>query len=79
MNHQESAQARSNRALQDNLDRNAPRIMAAYGLVGAILLFGALGYALDRMIASPPWFLLAGLAIGIAVGGYEVITAARRS
>ena len=79
MNDQESAHARSNRALQENLDGNAPRIMAAYGLVGAVLLFGAMGYALDRLIARPPWLLLAGLAVGIAVGGYEVITAARRS
>ena len=48
-------------------------------LVGAILLFGAVGYALDRWIATAPWFLLAGLATGIVVGGYEVITASRRS
>ncbi|HEX5108571.1 MAG TPA: AtpZ/AtpI family protein [Vicinamibacterales bacterium] len=79
MNSEESASARSNRAMQDNLDRNAPRILAAYGLVGAILLFGAVGYALDRWIATAPWFLLAGLATGIVVGGYEVITASRRS
>jgi F0F1-type ATP synthase assembly protein I len=53
--------------------------MAAYGLVGAILLFGAMGYCARPLDRQTPWFLLAGLAVGIAVGGYEVITAATRS
>ena len=32
-----------------------------------------------RSNRAPPWFLIAGLATGIAVGGYDVVTGARRS
>ena len=78
MNNYESVRARSNRALQDSLDQSAPRIFAAYGLVGAILLFGAIGYALDRWAGTAPSLLIAGLIVGIVVGGYDVIRAARR-
>ena len=51
---------------------------AAYGLVGAIVLFGASGYALDRWRGTAPWFLLAGLVLGVVVGFYELIKATYR-
>jgi len=51
---------------------------AAYGLVGAILLFAAIGYALDKWQGTSPWFLLSGLALGIVVGFYELIKATSR-
>jgi F0F1-type ATP synthase assembly protein I len=71
--------AESNKALQDSLEQGEPRIVAAYGLVGAILLFGAIGYGLDRWMDSSPWFLLIGLFIGIVFGFYDLISTVRRS
>ena len=53
--------ARANAALQDNLQRAEPRIVASYALIGAILLLGGVGYALDRWFSSAPWGLLTGL------------------
>ena len=70
--------ARANEALQDNLTRAEPRIIASYALIGAILLFGGLGYALDRWFASAPWGLLAGLLVGFLVGFANLIVSVRR-
>jgi F0F1-type ATP synthase assembly protein I len=61
---------RSTRSMQDNLNRNEPAIIASYRLVGAILVLGAIGYGLDRWLATSPWLLLAGLAVGLFVGFY---------
>ena len=74
----DSSFARSTRSLQENVTRAAPAMAAAYGLVGAILLFGAIGYALDRWRGTAPWFLLAGLLLGVAIGFYELIKATNR-
>lgn len=69
---------KANRALQDNLDRNEPRILASYALIGAILLLGGLGYAIDWWAATSPWFLLAGLSTGILFGFYNLLRSLRR-
>jgi F0F1-type ATP synthase assembly protein I len=68
----------SNKALQDMLDRNEPRILASYALIGAILLLGGLGYAIDRWASSSPWFLLLGLAAGILIGFANLLGNLRR-
>ena len=59
-----SDQGPANKALQENLDRNEPRILASYALVGALLLLGGVGYAIDLWAATSPWFLLVGLCGG---------------
>jgi F0F1-type ATP synthase assembly protein I len=69
----------ANRALQDNLDRDEERILASYALIGAILLFGAIGYAVDWWAGSSPWFLLLGLVLGIFIGFAQLVTRSRRS
>ena len=46
---------------------------ASYTLVGGILLLGGIGYAVDRWRGTSPWFLLAGLTLGIVVGFYELV------
>ena len=58
-------------AFQENLRRAGPAA-AGYTLIGAILLLGGLGYAIDRWRGTAPWFLLAGLLLGIVVGFYEL-------
>ena len=69
----------SNKALQDNLDKSEPQIFAAYALTGAILLFGAAGYGIDRWQGTSPWFLLIGLLIGIVFGFSRLISSTRGS
>ena len=69
---------RSVKSLQENVTRAAPAMAASYGLVGAILLFAAIGYGLDRWRGTSPWFLLAGLVLGVVVGFYELIKATNR-
>ena len=70
---EKSSYAGSAKSLQENVTRAAPAMAASYGLVGAIILFGAIGYAVDRWQGTAPWFLLAGLLFGVVVGFYELI------
>ena len=65
--------ARSARSLQENVARSGAVAGASYTLVGAILLLGGIGYAVDLWRDTSPWFLVAGLTLGIVVGFYELI------
>jgi F0F1-type ATP synthase assembly protein I len=64
--------ARSLRSLQENLRRAGPAAAASYALIGAIVLCGGAGYALDWWLGSAPWLLVVGLVTGVGVGLYEV-------
>lgn len=64
--------ARSLKFLQENLRRSGPAVIAGYTLIGAIALFGGIGYALDAWRGTSPWFLVTGLLLGVAVGFYEL-------
>jgi len=46
--------------------------MGSYTLIGAIMLLGGIGYAVDLWWGTSPWFLLAGLLLGLIVGFYEL-------
>lgn len=70
--------ARANEALQDNLQRAEPRIVASYALIGAILLLGGAGYVVDRWVHSSPWGLLTGLLAGFLIGFANLIVSLRR-
>ena len=63
---------RSTESLQENAERAGPAAGASYTMIGAILLFGGIGYALDAWRGTSPWFLMGGLLIGIAVGMWEL-------
>ena len=65
--------SRSTRSLQDNVARSGPVAGAAYTLVGGIILLGGIGYAIDAWRDTSPWFLVAGLFLGIVVGFYELV------
>jgi ATP synthase protein I len=64
--------ARSAGAFQNAVQRAGPAAAAGYGLIGALLLLGGIGYALDRWLGTSPWCLLGGLLLGIIVGFYEL-------
>jgi len=64
--------ARSARSLQETVQRAGPAAAASYTLIGAIVLLGGIGYAVDRWLGTGPWGLLAGLLLGIVVGFYEL-------
>lgn len=64
------------RALQDNVSRSGRAAGASYTLIGAIVLLGGLGYALDQWQGTSPWGVLGGLLLGIVVGFYELIKVA---
>ena len=52
--------------------RQCPQIWigggASYTLIGAIMLLGGIGYAIDRWRGTSPWFLLGGLLLGMSSG-----------
>lgn len=68
----ESPLARSARALQENAERAGPAAGASYTLIGAIILLGGIGYAVDYWRGTSPWGLLGGLLLGLVVGFYEL-------
>ena len=70
--------ARSMRYLQDNVRRSGPAASASYALIGAIMLLGGLGYAVDRWRGTSPGFLLGGLMLGLVVGFYDLAKAVWR-
>ena len=59
-------------AFQETVRQSAPAAMGSYTLIGAILLLGGIGYAVDIWRGTSPWFLLAGLVLGLVVGFYEL-------
>jgi F0F1-type ATP synthase assembly protein I len=68
----ENLLARSAKSLQESVERAGPAAGAGYTLIGAILLFGGIGYALDGWLGMSPWFLIGGLMLGIAVGMWSL-------
>jgi F0F1-type ATP synthase assembly protein I len=64
--------ARSTRSLQEGVRTSGPAAAASYTLIGAIILLGGIGYALDAWRGTSPWFLLGGLLLGLIVGFYEL-------
>ena len=64
--------ARSFRYLQENVRRSGPAAAASYTLIGAIILLGGIGYAVDEWRGTSPWFLLGGLLLGLIVGFYDL-------
>lgn len=64
--------ARSLESFQENVRKSGPAALASYTLIGAIILLGGAGYAVDRWLGTSPWFLLAGLVLGLVVGFVEL-------
>jgi F0F1-type ATP synthase assembly protein I len=63
---------RSLEAFQANVTRSGSAAGASYGLIGALVLFGGIGYAIDRWRGTSPWVLVGGLILGLVVGFYEL-------
>jgi F0F1-type ATP synthase assembly protein I len=69
----DSPLARSARALQHQAEQAGPAAGAGYTLIGAIILLGGIGYAVDYWRGGGShWFMLGGLLLGIVVGMYEL-------
>jgi F0F1-type ATP synthase assembly protein I len=64
--------ARSLGAFQDVVQRAGPAASAGYTLIGALMVLGGIGYAIDWWLGTAPWCLVAGLLLGIVVGFYEL-------
>ena len=60
---------------QENVTRAAPVAGVGYTLIGAILLLGGIGYAIDHWRGTTPWWMLGGLLLGLIVGFYELAKA----
>lgn len=59
--------------LQASAQDAGPAAAAGYGLVGAIVVLGGIGYAVDLWRDSSPWGLIVGLTLGVIVGFYQLI------
>lgn len=62
--------ARTLRDFQESAQRAGPAASASYALIGAILLFGGIGYGLDAWLHSAPWGVFGGLSLGLITGFY---------
>ena len=56
--------------VQEELGRQERPMSVSYGIVGAILLLGAIGFVLDRVLQTTPWLMLGGLFLGLGIGFY---------
>lgn len=63
---------RSLQYMQETLRKSGPAAVAGYTLLASILVLGGIGYALDAWRGTSPWFLVAGLILGIIVGFVEL-------
>jgi F0F1-type ATP synthase assembly protein I len=70
---------RSLRSLQSTINASGPAAAASYTLIGAIVLLGGIGYAIDEWRGTSPWFLFGGLILGLIVGFYELAKTIWRS
>jgi F0F1-type ATP synthase assembly protein I len=68
----ESPLTKSTRALQHTAEQAGPAASAGYTMIGAIIVCGGIGYAIDAWRGTSPWFLIGGLMFGIAVGMWEL-------
>ena len=62
----------SDTSLQDELGERERPMSVSYGIVGAVLGLGAIGFVLDRWLESTPWLMLGGLFLGLAIGFYSL-------
>ena len=69
---------RSLEAFQETVRKSGPAAMGSYTLIGAIILLGGIGYAVDSWRGSSPWGLVIGLVLGLIVGFYELAKAVFR-
>ena len=65
--------SRAARSLQNNAMQAGPAAGVSYTLIGAIILFGAIGYLVDRWRGTSPWFVIGGLLLGVVVGFYDLV------
>jgi F0F1-type ATP synthase assembly protein I len=68
---------KTTRAFEENVSRSGSAAGASYTLIGAMVLLGGIGYAIDRWQGTSPWCLLAGLVLGVMVGFYELVKTTR--
>ena len=54
------------------MSSSGPAAAVSYTLIGAIILLGGIGYAIDEWLATSPWCLFGGLFLGLIVGFYEL-------
>ena len=71
--------ARNLKALQSTISSSGPAATASYTLIGAIVLLGGIGYAIDEWRSTSPWCLFGGLVLGLIVGFYELAKTIWRS
>ncbi|MGC4083553.1 MAG: AtpZ/AtpI family protein [Vicinamibacterales bacterium] len=62
-------------AFQETVRKSGPAAMGSYTLIGAIILMGGIGYAVDQWRGHAHWGLLVGLVLGLIVGFYELAKA----
>ena len=71
-NHRHQRQPMPDASLQEELGARERPMSVSYGIVGAVLVLGALGFFLDRVLGSAPWLMLGGLFLGLAIGFYSL-------
>ena len=69
---------RTNERFQERATNALPSALAGYSLIGSILLFGLIGYGIDRWRGGTSHtFLLIGIFLGIFIGFFDLIKLSR--
>ena len=56
----------------------APYLNIGWIFLGAILVWGGLGFLLDRWLGTQPWLLTVGSLVGIAAGFIHLVLVVQR-
>jgi F0F1-type ATP synthase assembly protein I len=75
---QDPGLGKSLESLQESARQAGPAATASYSLIGAIILFTALGYGVDVWKGTGPWGLVVGLTFGLVTGFYQLARAVWR-
>ena len=67
-----SSLVRAMKALQAGVESAGPAAAASYTVLGAIVLLGGIGWAVDARFGTSPAFVVTGLVLGVAVGLYQL-------
>jgi ATP synthase protein I len=58
---------------QDENRKSGFAYAAALTLFAAVVSFCGLGWLLDRLLGTQPWFLIGGIVLGSAAGLYQFV------
>ena len=72
INNKKKGDSSSLTGLSSSFQKAAPYINIVYTLIGSVLMFGLIGWWLDKKLFTKPWLFISGLFLGLIIGFYNL-------